>query len=92
MGEFFEHSDGAKVQAMLLSPELVTVVSVWCGGRIVEEIDPFESSNRQPGINVLCGDEVKRASLGDYVIRKEDKTFDVVKPNAFNHSYHAWEP
>lgn len=88
MAEFFvETLDGEPVRSMMLSPQLATVISVWCGGTVVEEIDPFDPEKRQPGINVPCKDEIKRASLGDYVIRREDKTFDVVGPNEFKHSY-----
>lgn len=68
--------------AMLLTPELVTVISVWCHGVIVEEINP-ETNERYPALNVQCGDEVKRASLGDWVIKTGDDTFDVKKPNEF---------
>lgn len=80
---YYRNEDGDIVPAMRLSPELVTVVSVWCGGRIVEEIDPFDSSQRYPALNVQCGNEVKRASLGDTVIKHSDGTFDVKKPNEF---------
>lgn len=87
MSQLVQNEDGEMAQAMLLSPELVTVISAWCGGRVVEEIDPFDSQTRQPGINVQCQDEVKRASLGDYVVKHNDGSFDVYKPNAFKHSY-----
>jgi hypothetical protein len=86
MYDDFTHISGEKVEAMLLTPELATVISVWCSGVLVEEIDPF-NGNRQPGINVPCKDEVKRASVGDRVIRREDKSFDVIKPNEFVHTY-----
>lgn len=75
-------SDKPEEEAMLLTPELVTVVSVWCHGVIVDEIDP-ETFISYPALNVQCGDEVKRASLNDWVIKKEDGTFDVKKPNEF---------
>ena len=75
--------DGEPVTAMRLDPELVTVVSVWCGGVIVEEIDPF-TEERFPALNVQCKDEVKRASLGDYVIKHESGGFDVKGPNEFS--------
>lgn len=87
MYDDYTHVSGAKVQAMLLTPEMATVISVWCNGVLVEEIDPFDSSKRQPGVNVPCKDEIKRASVGDRVIRREDKSFDVVKPNEFAHTY-----
>lgn len=80
--DYYRTVDGEMVTTMRLSPELVTVVSVWAGAVIVEEIDP-ENGTRYPALNVQCGDEVKRASLDDYVIKKEDGTFDVKKPNEF---------
>jgi hypothetical protein len=80
------NGDDEHENAMLLTPELATVISVWCGGLLVEEIDPFDSTKRYPALNVPCGDEVKRASLGDWIVKKEDKTFDVMKPNEFLHS------
>jgi hypothetical protein len=69
--------------AMLLTEELVTVISVWCHGVIVEEIDAVDPSKRYPALNVQCGDDVKRASLGDWVIKTGPDTFDVKKPNEF---------
>lgn len=80
--DYFRDVNGQQVQSMLLTPELVTVVSVWSHARIVEEIDPHDSSKRYPALNVQCGDEVKRASLGDYVVKKADGTFDVMGPIA----------
>ena len=85
MSDAFQVAKHGKESAMQLNPELVTVVSVWCGGVIVEEIDP-ETNERYPALNVQCGEEVKRASLGDWIIKREDKTFDVVGPNEFSHS------
>lgn len=68
---------------MLISPETIKVVSVWANGVIVEEIDPIDDSKRYPALNVQCGDEVKRASLGDYVVKGKDGTFDVLGPMAY---------
>jgi hypothetical protein len=76
-------SDGERIQAMRLDPELTTVLSVWCQGRIVEEIDPFDSSKRFPAVNLMTREGVSRASLGDYVIKHSDGTFEVKKPGAF---------
>ena len=73
--------DGENVVAMRLDPELVTVVSVWCGGVVVDEIDPMNGT-RYPALNVQCKDEVKRASLGDYIV-KGANGFDVKGPNEF---------
>jgi hypothetical protein len=91
MTDFYHDENGHQIQAMLLSPELVTVISVWCGGVVVEEIDPFDVEKRYPALNVPTSEGPKRASLGDYVIKHEDKTFGVVKPNKFQHSYKSGE-
>lgn len=69
--------------AMLLTEELVGVIAAWSGGVQVEEINP-ENGERYPALNIQCKDEVKRASVGDWVI-KEGDFFDVKKPNEFLH-------
>lgn len=71
--------------AMQLTAETVKVVCAWAPAIEVEEIDP-ETQERYPALNVQCGDEVKRASLEDWVVRKEDGTFDVLGPNAYYRS------
>lgn len=86
--DYYRNVDGEMVTAMRLSPELVTVVSVWCSGIIVEEKDPFDSTS-YPALNIQCGDEVKRAQIDDYVVKREDGTFDVKKPNEFVRQHHT---
>lgn len=76
-------------QALLLSPETVTIVSVWCYGVVVEEIDPFDNEIRYPALNVQTREGVKRASLGDYVLKHADGTFDVKKPGEFGRSHRS---
>jgi hypothetical protein len=71
-------------EAMVLTVETVKVITAWAPAIEVEEINP-ETDERYPALNVQCGDEVKRASLNDWVIKKEDGTFDVKGPNAFLH-------
>jgi hypothetical protein len=71
-------------EAMILTRETVSVILEWAPAIQVEEIHP-ENGERYPALNVQCGDEVKRASLEDWVIKKEDGTFDVKKPNEFIH-------
>lgn len=86
MSDGFDVEKHGKDSAMLLTPELVTIISVWCGGVVVEEIDPF-TDERLPALNVQCGEDVKRASLGDWVVKKEDRTFDVMKPNEYKQHF-----
>jgi hypothetical protein len=71
-------------QAMLLTKETVKVLCAWAPAIEVEEINP-ETGERYPALNVQCGDDVKRASLEDWVVKKEDGTFDVKHPNEFLH-------
>lgn len=71
-----------KGEAMQLTPDNVTVVAIWCKGAIVEEIDP-ETNERYPALNVQCGEDVKRASLNDWVIKTEAGEFDVKQPGAY---------
>lgn len=54
-------------------------VAEWCEGVLVTEINALDHSATQPGINVLCGDQVKRASLGSIIMKLHDGTFDVLK-------------
>jgi hypothetical protein len=83
MSDDYLSSTGERVQAMRMDPELVTVISVWCHGNVIEEIDPFDNATRFPGINLRTREGVSRAQLGDYVIKHGDGTFEVKKPSAF---------
>jgi hypothetical protein len=65
-------------EARTVTPDTAYAISVWCGGVLVEEINAVDPSKSQPGINVPCGNEVKRASVGSAVVLKHDGTFDVV--------------
>lgn len=56
-------------------------IAKWCDGIVVEEID--QEDGRFPGINVQCEEEVKRASLGDWVVQLDNGNFDVMGPNRF---------
>jgi hypothetical protein len=71
--------------AMRLSRETVKVIAAWTGGVEVEEINP-ENGERYPALNIQCGEEVKRASLDDWVV-KEGGVFDVLGPNEFLHNH-----
>lgn len=86
--EYYADMDSdRKVMAQTLTADNVTVVSVWAHAVIVQEIDPFDSELSFPGLNVQCGDTVKRASLGDTVIYHQDGTYDVLKPMEFARRY-----
>lgn len=86
--ERYAHMDSDKfVQAETLTADNATIVSVWAHAVVVQEIDPFDPEMSFPGLNVQCGDQVKRASLGDKVILHDDGTYDVLKPIEFSRRY-----
>jgi hypothetical protein len=86
--DIYAHMDSVeKVKALMLTGDNVTVVSAWAKALIVEEIDSLDPEQKFPALNVQCGDEVKRASLGDYVIKHEDGRYDVKRPIEFRHDY-----
>jgi hypothetical protein len=58
-------------------------IAQWCQGSVVTEHDALDHDRTQPAVNVQCGDIVKRARLGDMVIRKNDGTFDVFQQPKF---------
>jgi len=90
--EYYLNDLGYQVQAMHLSEELVTVISVWCGAVVVEEIDPLDDTKRYPALNVQTKEGVKRASLGDYILKHHDGSFDVKTPNHFMRNHRPLEP
>lgn len=82
--EYYADMDSDRqVAAMTLTADNVTVISVWANAMVVEEIDPFDAEVKFPGLNVQCKSQVKRASLGDKVIKHGDGTYDVLTPMAF---------
>lgn len=72
------------MEHMIVSPELVKVVAAWCKGVQVEEIDPFDAEKRYPALNIQTREGVKRASVGDTVVKHDDGSFSVMSPLAFH--------
>lgn len=66
-------------EARTVTEKNASDIAEWCGGNLVIEHDALDHSVTSPGINLLCGEEVKRASVGDIVIRNNDGTFSVFK-------------
>lgn len=66
-------------EARTLTAENAAELAEWCGGRLVTEIDALNHSATSPGINVPCGDEVERASVGDTILRNSHGHFQVLK-------------
>ena len=55
----------------------------WCGGRLVTEHDALDENKTSPGINVPVwgGAMVKRAHVGDTIVRQSDGTFQLHEHN-----------
>lgn len=73
-------------EARTLTAENAVELAAWCQGRFVLEHDALEDDKTSPGVNVPIGRYingvpagVKRASVGDTIVCKNDGTFDVIK-------------
>ena len=76
-----------EVEAHQLMPFNVTEVAEWCGGQMVEEIDPINVQNLYVGLNIATLEGVMRASQGDYVIRGVKGEFYPCKEHIFEATY-----
>lgn len=66
-------------EARTLTENNAAELADWCGGRLVMEHDALDDDKTSPGINVLVDGDVRRASVGDTLIRKNDGTFRIIK-------------
>lgn len=57
------------VEAVRLDENNAAEVARWCGGELVEEIDPQHPDEMQPGINFNTVGGMARASLHMYVVK-----------------------
>lgn len=58
-----------EVEAVRLNEDNAASVAAWCGGELIEEIDPEHPEEKQPGINIHTPSGVARASLHMYVVK-----------------------
>lgn len=65
--------------ARTLTAENARDVAEWCKGQLVTEHDALDHSVTSPGINLRCGDEIKRASVGDIIILQNNGEFTIFK-------------
>jgi hypothetical protein len=67
-------------EARTLTANNAAELAAWCEGQSVVEYDALDDSKTAPGINVPVwgGAEIKRASVGDTIIRNNDGTFQVL--------------
>lgn len=83
--------NGVLVKAVRLNEDNAEVVRQWCGGDLVEEIDPEHPDERQPGINVPTPLGHQRASLHMYVIQYGAGKFTVSHARPFEMVYQPLE-
>jgi len=72
-----------EVQAIQLTLGNAEEVAVWCGGVVIEEIDPVDSDKKWVGINIPTLEGVMRASEDDYIIKGTKGEFYPCKPGPF---------
>jgi hypothetical protein len=66
-------------EARLVSEANIREVAAWCGGMMVEEIDPFDDAVTNPAFNVQTIKEIERAHIGDTLIKNHNGTFQLWK-------------
>lgn len=64
-------------EARTVSKMNVGLVAKWCDGMMVEEKDPFDDAKTNPAFNFQAGEEIKRAHIGDTIIKNADGTFQL---------------
>lgn len=69
------------VEARTLKEGNADELAEWCGGLPVVQHDALDHSKTTAGLNVPTADGVKRAQVGDTVIREHDGSFRIQKPN-----------
>lgn len=75
------------VRAVQLSPDSLAEAARWCGGRSVEEKDPFDEEKIQVGLNIPTLAGVVRASEGDYILQDLEGGFRVMPAAEFEERY-----
>lgn len=75
-------------EAIQITPDSVHRAALWCGGVEAEEIDPFDSTIRNVGLNVPTISGIHRCSQGDYVVRDPlTNVFSVMSQHEFEKKY-----
>lgn len=65
------------MEARTLTAKNAAEIAEWCGGVVVNEIDALDPSKTQPGINLQCKQEVKRACVGNVILQHSDGSFEI---------------
>lgn len=75
------------IEANRLTKDNAEALAIWCGGRLVEELDAHTPTDKYVGINIPTLEGVMRASEGDYIIKGVKGEFYPCKPDIFHTSY-----
>lgn len=86
-----EMPDGPTIHAVQLTTFNGQDIAEWCGGKLVEEIDPF-TKHVTPGINVPTEGGNVRASLDSYILRTTGGSFDVGTADWFEYYFDLDDP
>lgn len=76
-----------EVEAIQLRKDNAEEIAQWCGGLVVEEIDPQDETHWWVGVNIPTLEGTLRASENDYVIKGTRGEFYPCKPEIFNEIY-----
>lgn len=71
-GQLIEH----KIE---VDDENAEFTALWCGGRVVTEIDALDETKQYKAVNVPTKNGVKRASQGDTIVKYANGSFSVLK-------------
>jgi hypothetical protein len=75
------------VEAIKIEPDSVQRAALWCGGFEVTEVDPDTKSLVFIALNIPTEQEIKRASLGDYVVKDPRGGIRVMSGKEFESQY-----
>lgn len=70
-------------EARIVGPKTAENIAVWAGGRALVEHDAVDYSKTYSAVNVPTNRGVRRAAEGDYVIKQEDGSFEVMGPTDY---------
>lgn len=70
-------------ESRIISSTNADELADWCGGRVVIQQDPENDNSTVPGINVPTVNGVKRAQVGDMLMRDHTGAFRIIKREKF---------
>jgi hypothetical protein len=75
------------VEALQLTQKTAQEIADWCGGVVIEEIDPTDSTKRYVGVNIPTMMGVIRAQEGMFVLRNNRNEFKIMPEREFAGKY-----